>query len=568
MQEDKPRTWINWVGLAVLALSYAVALSHMLQVKREEHDPGKIVLRMTHWQLETGIREAIDHLARTFEKQYRSETGKDVRIIQNPISERAYRQYIQTQCIGRTAPDLIEIGFYDQAYTTRFFLSNTEDAAKPNPYNIHTALEGVPWADTYYDGMQGSLNPDNLEMYGAGLSTVTVRLFYNKELFRNVLGHDRPPRDFAEFMEICERFQRWAEENGRDDFVPIAASKYQLDMFKGRIAESLFFDYLMEHDQMFDGGFSSSLEVFDSYISGAHSFDDEPIRRGHELLARITSYFPPGFMSQDRMESGFRFTQGNAAFITSGTWDAMSYFIQSDFPIGVMDFPLPTKEDPTYGRFVSGRISEAGTSAGLRFGITKFSKHPDVALKFLQFLTSLPNNEEFNRMCKWIPVIRGARPHPLMEPFLPKPEGVWGGDPFRILWNGQSRLVYDQALWSYVEHKTTFEQFIEEIEQEMPRAYAVDLERFVSDRRERRILLNIPLSWNRAIAVFGDTWGRNPDTADRNVSKAQRKLKYMWESRPPYYEASYWLLRWRQRLEAGRPRALEVQKYVKANLGT
>jgi hypothetical protein len=150
---------------------------------------------------------------------------------------------------------------------------------------------------------------------------------------------------------------------------------------------------------------------------------------------------------------------------------------------------------------------------------------------------------------------------------VPDPKGVWGGDPFRTTGNGRSRLAYDQALWSFVEHKTDFEQFIAELESSMPRAYAIDLERYVADGREKRILLNIPLSWNKANLLFGNTWDKDEAVAERDVGKARRKLKFMWESRPPYYESSYWLVRWKEHLEAGLPRAMEVQKHVKTDLG-
>jgi len=306
------RSWFNLLGAAVLLVSYGVAVHHMIRVGQTESrdDPDVIVLRFTHWQLEAGVREALDVMARKFEERYLADTGKRVRLIQNPISERAYRQYVQTQCIGRTAPDLIQIGMYDEVYTVRYFHSVTEDVKKPNPYNVGTDLEGVPWAETYSDGMRGSLEQTNLEYYGAGLSTVSVRLFYNKQLFREVLGSDAPPRDYREFLAVCKRFQQWAEAEGHVDFVPIAGAKYQLTIFRDRFSDCVKHGFILENDTNYDGTFNSTDECLFAYASEQFDYDDPALRAGHEILAEMTRYFPKGFMAMDRMEAGFRFTQG------------------------------------------------------------------------------------------------------------------------------------------------------------------------------------------------------------------------------------------------------------------
>jgi raffinose/stachyose/melibiose transport system substrate-binding protein len=565
-EHGEGRNWINWFGLAILVVAYAVAIGHMLNVKHEQFDPDRVILRFTHWQLEKGIREGLDVMARRFEQQYYAETGEKITVIQQPISERAYRQYIQTHCIGRDAPDLIEIGFFDEDYMRRFFLSNSEDVQKPNPYNKGTPLEGVPWADTFIDGMRGALDPNTLEYYGAGLATITHRLFYNKKLFREVLGTDAAPRDYKDFLRICATFQQWAAKAGRTDFVPIAGARYQLDLFKGRYIYATTMDFGFAHDLDYAGDLWYSLEGLDGYATGAYDFTDPAIRAGHELLWRVTSYFPPGFMALDRMESGFRFTQGKAAFIVSGTYDAMSYFVQSDFPVGVVDLPLPARTDPEFGRFIHGQPSEAWFWAGLRFGITKFSKHPDIALKFLQFMTNPTNNQDFNRICKWIPLIRTAKVHPSIEPFMPNPHGFWGAGPFGPMFGARCSMVYDQELWDYVEHKIDYDTFAQRLEDKMPAAMAADLERVLLDDREQYQALNASITLNLAGALFAPTWGMKPEEAERLQGKATRKVKYLWESRPRFLTDTYWLCRWKQHVADGQPRAKEIQAHVALDL--
>ncbi len=555
---------INLFGVGLLLVVYIFAAIYIFSQKKKSNDPNNIIIRVTHWQLEAGIREGIDEMARKFEKRYFQDTGKKVTIVQNPISEKVYQQYVQTQCIGRTAPDLIEIGKYDDAYTTRFFRSMTSDIKKPNPYNEGTLLEGIPWADTFFDGMRSAMNPNNLEYYGTGLSTFTIRIFYNKDILKEALGIDNPPSDFQGFLDCCAALKEWAEKEKKDDFIPIAGSKYQLDLFRWRYLSSVILDFILRNDQTYKGYMGGSWEPIIVYTKGLFDYDDPAIRAGHEMLADLTEYFAPGFMAQDRMEAGFSFTQGRAAFITSGSWDAMSYFVQSNFGVGVMNFPMPDSDDHRYGKFVHGPVSEADAGAGFRLGVTKFSKHQDVALRFLQFLTTAENNEAFNKKCKWIPVVSGAEPHLLMKPFEPNTEGFWGADPFEI--GSRTRMVYEQALWKFVEHKMTFEEFIDQLEKEMPRATAVDIERAVDNYHERLKLLNVPLSTHVATAVFSDSWGLDDAEAAIQHDKSIKKLINVMEGHSFYLDNGYWMSEWRRLKKEDNPRIKEIDKFVRKDI--
>ena len=559
---------INLLGAAILLGAYAMAVSHMFRIRKEQLSTDSIVLRLTHWQLESGVRDGLELMARKFEQRYFDDTGTRIRIIQNPISERVYRQYVQTQCIGRTAPDIIEIGFYDSEYTSRYFLSNSEDVKKPNPYNKGTVSENVAWADTYYDGMQGSLDQRNLEYYGAGLSTFSIRLFYNKRLFKEALGTDTPPQEYREFIAVCEKLRGWAKAKGNADFVPIAGAKYQLGIFRDRFTNSMLLDFTLDHDKTFNGTFNDFWDVLMAYAAEEYSLQDPAIRGGFDLLARMTEYFPPGFMSQDRMESGFRFTQGKAAFITSGSWDAMSFFLQSDFPIGVLDFPLPTPADPEYGKLVRGRQSESGSGAGFRFGVTKFSKHPDIALKFLQFMTTAENNEELNRVMKWLPVITGTKTHPVMVPFAPKPEGFWGATPLFNYWGfARASMVMEQEQWNFVEHKTTYDQFVGAIQNRVLPELAVDMVGNVKKDRDLIQALKSPIGGNLGAHLFADTWGAPAAEARILRERSDTKVKYLWESHMPLLIDNIWLWKWQELVASGAPRAKKIQSCITEDLG-
>ena len=264
----------NLIAAAVLVVSFSVSLWRVYKVQEVETESGVSTIRVVHWQLEAGFREALDEIARSFERVYLEETGFRVRVIQNAISERVYKQYVQTQAIGKTLPDLVELGREEAGSVPRFFISNTEDVQRPNPYNINTDLEDVPWMDTYLDGMIGSIDQTDLEYYGAASTTYSIRMFYNKDLLQAAFGVDKPPTGYREFLEMCRKFIEWAEVNKYPDLTAVAASKYQASVFRNMRAATLF-DLMLENDRDFDGVFGANDEVFLAYASGGFDFFDE-----------------------------------------------------------------------------------------------------------------------------------------------------------------------------------------------------------------------------------------------------------------------------------------------------
>ncbi len=556
-EQRSGRGWTDYLAVVILIVSFGVSLWRVFAVRSEESDIGRATLRVVHWQLEAGFREAFDDIARRFEKVYQAETGQQVRVVQNAISERVYKQYVQTQGIGKTLPDLVQLGREDQGTVPRFFLSNTEDVQRPNPYNVGTDLEGVPWMDTYLDGMVGSIDQADLEYYGASSSTLSVRLFYNEHLMREALGTGTPPTEYREFLAMCQRFSQWAEEQGRTDLVPIAASRFQASVF-GNMRAATLFDLILENDRDFDGNFGANEEVLMAYAGGDFDFYDPRFEADQLTLANITRHFPSGFMAMDRMEAQFRFTQGKALFCASGSWDAMSFATQVDFLMGIVDFPRPNRQDPEFGQYVRGRISEAGAPAVFRLAVSKFSEHPEVALRFLQFLTSQENNQRFNTLSRWPPAIKGAKSHPLMEPFVRNPIGFWTGDIYRLVGNGPCTAVYTQANWELVEHKIDFAQFAAMLEKQMPQAMAQEFERLLNHEWEERQAQEMSLSHQLGGYVFG---------RDSGSAAVESKMVYLWEMRMRRYRNAHRLLQWDDLLRREAPKAMEIQRHIKIDLG-
>jgi ABC-type glycerol-3-phosphate transport system substrate-binding protein len=120
-----------------------------------------------------------------------------------------YRQWLRTQLTGGTAPDIIEFGFFIGGVgdlPARYFDPITSWVEEPNPHNQGTALEGVRWRDTFVDGLdspEGYIRDLN-NYYAITLCVVTIRLFYNEDLLREITGSAEPPASYADFVALGE----------------------------------------------------------------------------------------------------------------------------------------------------------------------------------------------------------------------------------------------------------------------------------------------------------------------------------------------------------------------------
>jgi len=431
-----------------------------------------LVIRIGHWQLESSVRQSINEVGKAFAADPRMKKkygNRAIIVMQDAIPEGAYGQWITSQMMGETAPDLVEIGNglaapIWLAYQNRYFVSLSSMADEPNPFNEGTALEGMPLRETFTDAMRSGYVEELQQYMTVPFARATIRIFYNKELLRTLTGLEKPPTDFRGFLKVCQEISE--QKDGRGNFyTPIASSAYNMNMWQYGLFDSLTYANLRLADFNRDGSVGND-EFFAAMKTGALSFDSPAVRIRLLVAREVMKYFQPGFTGLQRDDAVFLFAQQRAVFIPTGTWDAGSLVEQTKetFNVGVMDFPMPLPDDPEYGSVMLGPRFE-DTRTGFPFGLTRFSKHPEVARDFLLYVTSLKGNTQFNSIVGWIPSVRGAPLPPALKEFVPRSQGMYGcfnvelGGKTVVRWRQDYSKFQSDPSFTFDDFKTDFSKF-------------------------------------------------------------------------------------------------------------
>ncbi len=452
------RTYFAPIMVGVVFLWSAVAIA---VYRRAQAPPGAIVLRIGHWQLEASVREALEHMA----EKYRREVNPNVYIVQDAIPEMVFPQWVTTQLMGGTAPDMLEMGKVPYhlllQYYNRYFVPLSSYADQPNPHNKGTTLEGAPLRSTYKDGMREAYIEEMQQYMNIPLSQFGIRVFYNRDLLARLTGRREPPTDYRAFLAACEQIQQTTDPDGRP-YIPIAGSKYHLQMWESMMMDPITYPVRRVADFNRDG-FVGNDELYVAFKTGRVSFEHPAIRARYRMLEEIALHFQSGYTGLTRDEAVFLFAQERAVFISTGTWDARSLQEQAAgrFAVGLMNFPFPDGSDPAYGDLVEGpRYERPGVS--FAFGIARTSKHPDVALDFLLFMAGQEQNEELNRIIGWIPNVIETDMDPFLVGFDPNLRGMYPC--LNLFLGGETWVRYLQLYTLFQVQQITYEKMAAEFE--------------------------------------------------------------------------------------------------------
>ena len=446
--------------IIVIALVYLWACVSIITYQIDEAPPGIKTIRIGHWQLETGVRDAFIELAKDYAKIH-----PDVKVIQDAIPESVYGQWTSTQLMGETGPDILEMGMAPTqvllSYYNRYMIPLSSYASNPNPYNKGNEFENLPLRQTYKDGMRSGYLTEMQEYMQIPLSMFAVRIFYNKDLLKKLTGSDKVPRNFAEFKKACQIIERQKNSVGKQ-YVPIVGSKYHFGLWEWAMCDVLSYGVMDKADFNRDG-YVGNDELYIAVKTGRMDFNYEPFKAKFQMVRELSNFCQPGYTGLSRDEGVFLFVQQKAVFMTTGTWDANSLVDQTKgkFEVGLMDFPLPDKNDPEYGNVIKGPRYEQ-VSTGFPFAIMRNSKNLDTAIDFMLFLTSKENNEKLNKIIGWIPAIKNTRTDPFLADFEPRFEGIYGNS--NLFLGGETWIKWMQVYSNYQCKKISYDELVREFE--------------------------------------------------------------------------------------------------------
>ncbi|MCF7761948.1 MAG: extracellular solute-binding protein [Cephaloticoccus sp.] len=471
----RARRWRRSLFIGFMVAVTAWSAWRVLRHTLEDQVSGRITLRFSHWQLESGVREAFDQLVQDYEALH-----PGIRIEQLPIPGRIYRQWTSTQLVGGSAPDLVQIGLGVGGPQLVYFRPITTEVNKPNPYNQGTALEGLPWRNTFNDGMETSYDQETFECYGASLFTGTIRIYCNLDLLHKITGREHLPENFAELQTLCATVRDYARRTG-EEIEPIAGSSLT--------AILMFDDLLRAQTQRLASklnpgtGLPSPALIEDfylPYLNGDWTVDGPTLQAVADLWREAGQLLPPGFAQIEHDQAHFRFVQKRALLLMGFSGQATGIFDRIKFRTGVFRSPQPDHAEPRFGAGMVARSSEGSLRSYGSFGITKASRHSEIALDFLHFLTSEKSARKFTTISRFLPTVVGVEPSADMLPFMPDLHGYPMGPGFNH--TPDTKTVVANAQYLLFGPEGSSRKFLDRLRDKLGPAMRTDLERIIKTR--------------------------------------------------------------------------------------
>lgn len=468
----KPAPLQKFVGLLLVALIFGYSAWQVFSHTRRDDDAGRVTIRIGHWLMHAGMREAFDAAARDYERLH-----PEVRIEQIAVPIRSWGAWVRTQLIGGTAPDITGQLGLDEEILSRHFLPLDDRLEKPNPHNAGSPVAGVPWRDTFTDGLASmrALNPNSGEITGVYLQLNSLRLFYNKRLLQLVTGSDAPPSTYAELRALREKVDRYNTAHGTS-LEPIAGCGPYSQYFFQRLLPS----QTQKPTIALSPGRTLQISPPDLatfFLEGRLDYRTPELHDSLALLRDVSALMSPGYTQLRRDDALFSYLQQHALAIVAGTWDYAVFVRDGDFETGVVQIPCPTPDDPLFGHNVLGVVSEGGGSPESMLGVVRSSSHPEAATDFLRFLTSHRIATMFTEMSKRAAAIVEVAPPSDAPGLAPQLSGEVPGFnvDFQYFGAGHAYTVFQRHLHTLLGPQGNVEAFLAAIEGELRPALRRDL---------------------------------------------------------------------------------------------
>lgn len=503
---------IRHPGFSLLAIGYVLAVYWVFTRSAPVVSSRPVTIRIAHWQIEKGPPDGVDAIIRRYE-----ELNPRVKVEQVLVPGRVYNQWMRTNLVGGTGADLIEYGVWLDGLTdipARYFEPITDEMMRPNPYNKGTALEKVAWVQTFTDGLSNQrVNaPDPGQFYAATLTEVSERLFCNRDLLRAITGSDKTPQTFAELRILFREVAAYATRTGRPIYSMAGARDNASWLMQFLLGGSM-----MKSSQRNDRHGTLALYTYDElglYLDGRWSYRSPEAKAGLTLMREVSMSMKPGFLQSLRDAATQEFLRGDAVFIFAGTWDGTSIRSLATFPIDVLRFPQPTKDDPVMGPYLYGAFADGGGGTAMEFYLNKQSAHPKEAIDFMHFMTSVEGNQLFTDHSGWLPSVREVKVPAAIAAYKTPLDCYSFGAEYMLIGSAVGAAIF-RNLYLLTETHGSVDQFVDAMEAEMPAAARTDLRKEVSNRAIIVRPQDVGIMANAALSQRSPQDGRLPVARER-----------------------------------------------------
>lgn len=480
------RRLIGWnsLGVLIVVVAVVIALSNVLSIQAQFGAPHKRVVRLMHWQLELGYRDALAKVIADYNELQRAryEAGTQnhqIEVVQLPVTEKVFSQVLKVNLIAGTAPDIFT--HFGNVELSRDCANINSYISEPNPYNSSEFLAGsgidpslaaklpaMSWKDSYIDGMVGGFNRDRQTQYGIPVSfTLAGRFAYNRDLIKEITGEERIPETFGDLLKLGEQTRAFAKRSGRQLW-PIAASRYNAGYFNSDLAGVMLQPWRRLLDADGDGDVSDT-EGWAGIATGKVSWKDRTFSQYLDAAQAVSKEFATGFSSIDRDGGMYLFVQQKAPVFFCASWDAgtVTKLAKGRFRSTFGSIPVPGPGEP-WNDPPRKPTSEAGIISWGAYHINRDGKVAE-AIDFMRYLTSWKVNQQFNRAADWIPAILGTSPSTEMAAFAPRVAGVtpgWTpGSPWGSQLGGRVNLTLQGQMAGLTTGEVTRDAFIAKVDQ-------------------------------------------------------------------------------------------------------
>lgn len=461
-------------GLALLVVAYLFSLWWVFTRSSPITEKRPVTIRIAHWQIERGPPEGMEAVIKRYE-----ELNPHVNVEQLLIPGAVYKQWLRTNLAGGTGTDILEWGAWlagQKDLPARYFEPLTAELAQPNPYNVGTSQEGVPWERTFHDNLIGPRrdSPDPGQIYAVTITEVSVRLFCNVELYREILGEEPVFETYDQFRQALRRIGEYARRTGKPIYGLAGSRDNGL-----WLTQSVWGAPLLALNHSFDDAgylYLYNRQVLAAFLEGRWDYEHPNVLAGLKLVRELSQSMKPGYLQLRRDDAMLEFFSGNAVFLFTGTWDATTIRRTAPFEVSIMRLPAVLPDDPMVGSYVRGPGGEGMGETAMAMYLNNSSPHKKEAVDFLKFLTSVEGNQIFSEHSLWLPAITGAEiPEPIRN-FRSYRQGyALGQAPYDLI-GSEVSMQWDQNFHLLSGENGSVEKFAAQLDRVMPAAIRTDLE--------------------------------------------------------------------------------------------